>query len=333
MKTVANVIEDSVSEWGQRITTFEITYPRIILAEINTHKICVSNSSSSRAIPVAKLLELVRNQPFIPSQFGKNQPGMVSGEWETKEDMIYANNAAERIWREAKDSACRHAEDLMKIGVHKELVNRIIEPYSYTSTILTATEWDNFFTLRTASDAQPQFQELAKLMQAAYIKSKPVKRNDHIPYRADIPDNASWKDAFNYSAARCGRVSYLNHGKDMTLAEGLEFADNRLLKPRHMSPFQHQAFATEESKDKWSAQFRGWNMWRKVLEGDVVPYKPPTMEKREDGALVFSYPEKELHSNSFVPQHKIEFNLETEKWEAKKVDVRYKGTGIVGDPQ
>ena len=43
--------------------TFELTYPRYIHSEFMTHRVFSRNASSSRAIPVKRMIEQVRNNP------------------------------------------------------------------------------------------------------------------------------------------------------------------------------------------------------------------------------------------------------------------------------
>src|SRR3954452_24195130 len=90
----AKVLADSVSPAGQRLTTLEATFPRFVLAEFNTHRVFSRNSASSRAIPVAKQLRRVLDDPYVPIEFGSNKPGMQAGP-----ALAGANrDAAEREW-------------------------------------------------------------------------------------------------------------------------------------------------------------------------------------------------------------------------------------------
>src|SRR3954452_23556453 len=146
----AKILKDSISAAGARLTTFEVTIPRIVLAEFNTHRVFSRNSASSRAIPVAKSIEMVEDDPFVPEVFAANQKGMQG------DDPLDARNEAEaaRVWHDALFDAIFHAKKLEELGLHKALANRILEPFKWHTIIVTATEWDNFFALRTDSNAQ-----------------------------------------------------------------------------------------------------------------------------------------------------------------------------------
>lgn len=233
MTTTAEVLLDSVNPSGDRLTTFKLHYPRFILAEFNTHRALSRNTASSRAVPVKKMIKRIQEDPFIPSVWYANQSGMIAERQLFSDDQ----DAAMWCWEDALDVACRKAEYLDSLGVHKSYVNRLLEPFMYVDQIVSATEWENFFTLRRASNAQPEFQELANLMYEARGASTPQQLEWgqwHIPWGPDKTD----------SVARIARVSYLNHEKEDEIA-----ANNRLyLKLRndkHWSPFEHVAYANE----------------------------------------------------------------------------------------
>ncbi|MBV8154461.1 MAG: FAD-dependent thymidylate synthase, partial [Candidatus Eremiobacteraeota bacterium] len=135
---------DSVSPAGVRLTTLEVTFPRFVLSEFNTHRVLSRNSSSSRAIPTPKLLERVMTDPVLPLEWGRNQKGMSASDVLTPEE----EEEAKRIWLSARDAAIEHARKLMELKVHKQELNRVLEPFLWHTVIVTATEWDNFFTLR-----------------------------------------------------------------------------------------------------------------------------------------------------------------------------------------
>lgn len=241
------VIADSVSD-AARVTSFQVTYPRFILAEVNTHRIIAKSTESSRAVPVRKRISAVLSDPFVPLAFGKNQSGMQARE--TLEGLKHT--VSRWAWLGAAFTAAGWASILDRLGVHKQLANRIVEPYVWVTTVLTATEWDNFWALRTHPDAQPEFQTLACMMREAYDASKPHPKQLgewHLPYiqRSEmLGPSASvieWQDLARASAARCGRVSYRPHdGSDVDLAKdmarALGFNDGG-----HMGPFDHPARA------------------------------------------------------------------------------------------
>ena len=259
------VIADSVMG-GTRITSVQVKYPRFILPQLNTHRVFSRNTASSRAVPTAKLIEMVRNEPVVPVHWGQNQAGMVA---ENKLSMGRAA-AAEAVWKEAAYTAANTAQLLADIGAHKQVVNRILEPFMWAETIITATEWDNFFKLRIADDAQPEIQALAEAIKKAMDESVPVERAFHLPYlRDDELDETRWTYAqrAKISAARCARVSYLNHNKQMpSVDEDFALAD-RLIEAGHMSPFDHQAmFDGGEKYRNENRNFTNWKPYRAILE-------------------------------------------------------------------
>lgn len=287
----ATILEDSISPAGVRLTTFEYQAPRSILAEINTHRVFTRNARSSRAVPTRKLIEEVRTNPFIPISWGKNQPGM-----QAHVEM----NPAERqeainLWLSARDYAVAYAEDMANIGAHKQIINRLLEPWMWVYGVLSSTKWDNFFSLRCHSDAEPHFQILANGMRQAMENNNPkrlVIGEWHLPYVTD-QERASFEpdDLVMISAARCARVSYRPHGDGATEPDGetdLKMAREKLITrhPIHASPFEHQATPDEldnspypeltflAQEQRWKrpelhGNFHGWVQSRKVLETNL----------------------------------------------------------------
>jgi len=271
---MAMVVEDSISESGARLTTLQLRYQRFVHAEFMTHRVFSRNASSSRAIPVSKMIEQVRSDLAMPRHWGKNQTGMQSREELQGQDR---ENAIER-WRIAAAGAARHAELMANIGVHKQVVNRILEPFVFISVIVTATEWSNFFELRDHEDAQPEIRTLTEEMRKAIDESAPVERPRrrletcawHLPYITQAERDA-WPDdpitLARASAARCARVSYLTHDgarpqmeQDLALYERLVGA-----RPLHASPVEHQAYPMP-LPTQWDRNFLGWRQHRSLVE-------------------------------------------------------------------
>ena len=146
-KIEAKVICDSITEQGHRATTFVLTFPRFILAELNTHRLFSKNSASSRAIPFKKMVEMVNEDPFIPIAWQKDHKGMQGTEYFTSEsgDNIHAISEG---WLDARDAAIQIATGLHNLGVTKQLVNRLLEPFMWHTVVLTSTEFENFFEQR-----------------------------------------------------------------------------------------------------------------------------------------------------------------------------------------
>lgn len=246
----ATVIQDSHAN-DKRIVSFELEYPRFIHSELMTHRVFSRNAASSRAIPIATMNENIRQNPAMPVSWGMNNPGMQS----KSEANIDTATAAEGIWHMAKDSATAFSTALSNIGIHKQISNRITEPFSVMKTIVTSTEWDNWFELRNHPDAQPEIRALAVAMLEAMDKSKPIylREDDwHLPYINRIFDSLGnlkyfidneellVGDAKMLSVSCCAQVSYRKN--DMSMEKALSIYSKLVdMRPFHASPFEHQA--------------------------------------------------------------------------------------------
>jgi thymidylate synthase ThyX len=271
----AKVIADSISLAGSRLTTLELRYPRFIHAEFMTHRVFSRNASSSRAIPVSRLIQDVLDDPAIPIHWGKNQPGMQARE-EHDALVVFRNDAVspERAWLRARDVTIGAAEQFTKAGYHKQIVNRLLEPFAHINVVVTATEWANFFELRDHEDAQPEIAVLARQMKASMDASTPQQLSPgqwHLPY---VPDHErhelfdryrSNQGGCQVSAARCARVSYRTHdGAEPNRVKDQElYAKLAAGVPKHLSPTEHQA--TPDTL-KFHANFYGWRQFRKGIE-------------------------------------------------------------------
>jgi len=267
----AKIIKDSINVAGKRITTMQIVFQRFILPEFNTHRVFSRNFSSSRAIPTKVLMEQVQKNPAMPVYWGKNQPGMQAKEELVGEEYIHAIWE----WRMAAQLAASIASKLSYYKVHKQIVNRVLEPFLWSTGIVTSTEWDNFFLLRDHTDAQPEIHALASKMRETMNNSTPtllVAGDWHLPY-------ISKKELLNYSnklllkisAARCCRVSYLKHdGSSPSIEEDLALF-NRLAGsvPIHASPLEHQATPNTSEDISLEGNFKGWIQYRKVWERKI----------------------------------------------------------------
>ncbi len=223
MAYACRILADSISVHGHRLTSFEVTFPRIVLAEVNTHCMLGRNSASSRAIPVAKRIVAVTEDPFIPEAFGRNQKGMQPGETLEGDDDI----GARATWIHATHEMIRSADKLAKIGVHKQYANRLLEPFSWHTAVISATDLDNFFHLRVNPLAQGEFQRAAEMMMKARDESEPNETDEgswHLPYvepeeELDLVEQGV--DVAAVSVARCARVSYLTQNGKRDVAEDL----------------------------------------------------------------------------------------------------------------
>lgn len=283
----ATVIEDSISTYGVRLTTFQLRYPRFIHAEFMTHRVFSRNARSSRAVPVKRLME---EAPYIP-HFMKNQAGMQSFEELDKS----AQEAAVFRWLNLVAHCKDTAESLGTLDVHKQWANRMLEWFGYIDVVVTSTYWKNFFNLRDHPMAMPEIQQLAIVMRDSMAASTPrlvIPKQDlpplqqhadewHLPYvdRLERIEH-SLEKCLLISAARCARVSYkpfdadtASHDKDIQLAERLLVAE-----PLHASPAEHQGFPDFIGGLKfnpfWCYQenwgnFYGWAQYRKFLPNEA----------------------------------------------------------------
>lgn len=262
----ARVLLDSVSPAGIRLTTMEVRYPRFIHSEVLTHRVFSKNSGSSRALPIRKMIDSVRQDPAMPVWWGRNQAGM-----QAREELGEAARAeAEAEWRGALEDALAHAEKLAssEINLHKQLVNRILEPFAWITVIITATEWSNFFTQRTHEDAQPELKYVADLMLRAYRGSEPealAMGEWHTPLiQPDEEASLPVEERLKISVARSARVSYLSHAGTRDVSKDIELYEKLVGGGAngHWSPFEHVATPLA-SASEWSGNFRGWEQYRK----------------------------------------------------------------------
>lgn len=297
----ARIIADSVSLDGNRMTTMEIEYPRFILAELNTHRMLSKNSASSRAIPVAKMHEHIKQNTAAPVSWGINQPGMKAKEELKESDLSWAKY----LWNAARDLAINSSQELAKLNVHKQITNRITEPWMLMKTVISGTEWANFFWLRNHPDAQPEIAELAYKMHKAYTDSVPkllYAGEWHVPYVISYRNSHSnvlhYVDSTNryiteqeariISASCCAQVSYRKN--DDSYEKALKIYQQLIeSEPAHASPVEHQATPMEvesmsrfdpetwqlgvthvsANSDLWSGNLRSWIQFRKLIPNEA----------------------------------------------------------------
>lgn len=283
----AKIVADSKSPNGVRIITMELVYPRFIHAEFMTHRQFSRNASSSRAIPVERQIRAIEEDPAVPLYWGKNQKGMQAGEeWDARIVYIHSDTGVidnnmhrEEAWLMAKQNAVDMAKAFAAAGYHKQIVNRLLEPFSHIRVLVTATEWANFFSLRLHADAEPHIQHLARQMASAITTSESVTLSFgswHLPYVDPFENEGlTIAERVKISVARCARVSYLTHeSKAPRIDEDLALYDRLIMaKPMHASPAEHQAFPDRQDMQLrvWSnshmhGNFIGWCQNRKVLE-------------------------------------------------------------------
>jgi thymidylate synthase ThyX len=269
---------------GSRLTTFELVYPRFILAEVNTHRQFSRNSASSRAIPVEAMIAAVEADPAGPVFWGKNQAGMSAAE-ELQGDHL---QCAKDAWRSTVPYVVGTVKHMAALGLHKQIANRVLEPWVWVKTVLSATEWANFYALRTAAGAQPEFQALAEAMLAAHNASTPYGYDIapeamawHLPYiTAEERLTLSIKDQKKVSVARCARVSYTRHGQVKDLEDDRRLHD-RLAASGHWSPFEHVA---TPFRGKW-ANFKNFMQYRYEMSGENIQVFPRLLDPFRDRSV------------------------------------------------
>jgi hypothetical protein len=243
-----------------------------------THRTFSRNAASSRAIPVEKMLSGIEMNPAMPTYWGRNQKGMSAAEELTDRE----REEAEAVWLEARDYAVKQARHLASLGVHKQIANRLVEPFCFITTIITATEWTNFFWLRCHRAAQPEMRELARCICEAYHTSEPNWVGDghwHRPYVTEednrlLSDCPEWSQQLNLiCAGRCARVSYLTHDGKRDNSEDIRLAKQLAQEP-HASPFEHVATPAADP-NSWSGNFKGWTQFRKLYLGNAENHTEP----------------------------------------------------------
>jgi thymidylate synthase ThyX len=294
------IVADSISESGDRITTFSLEYPRFIHSEVMTHRLFGRNAASSRAIPINKMMDQVLMAPAMPVEWGLNQAGMQAKE-------VHAlPSTCEMAWQDCAERAVKSARQLQELGLHKQLVNRVLEPFQMMKTIVTATEFDNFFWLRCHEDAQPEIRVLADKMYGLYEESNPrvlAPGEWHVPY-VEYMQEEGWyiaqgqrvtlEEAKKVSSSCCAQVSYRK--LDDSLDKALMIY-GRLVNttPVHASPFEHIATPMEtpnlrnssygydlDAHDAevgvthfdsngsfWSGNLKGWVQYRQLIDNNA----------------------------------------------------------------
>ena len=289
------MIKDSLSVYkgsdkqmypGIRITTMLLRYPRFVHAELMTHRVFSRNASSSRAIPVMTMLKQIIFDPAMPEYWGANEKGM-----QAKRELTgWRLRAAKTLWRLARYPAVAAAFIAYKIGLHKQIANRICEPWAHITVLVTSTEYRNFFNLRLHKDAQPEIRILAEKMADKMAKSDPtwlMPGEWHLPFvtHGDVNNpTLTPSNLIALSVARCARTSYLTHDKQSPSREQDLALYDRLVgsTPLHASPAEHQASPDNLLIDVasthdwrynqacWAAthlhgNFNGWIQFRKTL--------------------------------------------------------------------
>lgn len=294
----AQVLAHSVNPRGNELLTFKLRMPKFILAEFNTHRMLSRNASSSRAIPTSKYLDEARSREnnVTPALWPKNQKGMQADEY------LEGDTAklAAQVWHHAAADAAYHADRLLKIGIHKQIANRIVEPFVHANVVASGTEWLNFFGLRLDRAAQPEMRALAEGMWRAWNESEPKLLHPgewHLPFVEDVDwsqypqDLYEGGDGFSYdeaveevrkvSVARCARVSYESFEAPGTMSWHSKDAElhDFLVANGHWSPFEHVATPDTITDGTWDhpeehGNFVGFRQYRKTFTGESMRELP-----------------------------------------------------------
>lgn len=284
----AKTIADSVNPYGSRLTTQIWTYPRYIHAQIMTHRAFSRNSASSRAVPTQSLLDRIGDNPVMPAYWGKLKSGMQAVEELSGENL----EQAMALWIEAKETALDIAKRMLKKKLHKQNLNRILEPFLHNTLIVTATEIENFFHLRDHGDTQHETQNIARAARDARNASTPRQLQWgewHLPFIMEDEQDLPIDVKIKVSSARSARVSYFNHEGHRSLDDDLKLY-SRLVdredwgkNPIHASATEHPARARDPEEIKnvtWLEAFETgqmsnfhptWVQHRKTLAGENMP--------------------------------------------------------------
>jgi hypothetical protein len=250
------------------LTSLEITLPKFLLAELNTHKVISKSAASSRAIPVANIIKQVREDPFVVQHWGLNQAGMQStkpNDAEVTIDFGFMDNiclAADEgstfylsnvdAWKFAGNVMADIAEGFNNAEYHKQIVNRLLEPWMWAKGVITSSQWNNFFKLRVSEHAEPHFKDLAVCIKNCIDEADKIQRSRyslspldterkhwHLPYVSlEERSQHAYMDLVLRSGVRCARVSYKNQG---VVREDEPVRAASLRDDGHWGPFEHQA--------------------------------------------------------------------------------------------
>ena len=262
----AKVVADSIGPSGVRLLSVLCSYPLMVHAEHLRHRCFSFSVASNRAIPTWLILRQVIDDPVVPVWFGKNQGGMSARE----ELAGWRLNLARWTWLAARWPAIAIVWLMLRIGLHKQLANRLLSPWQWVTVFVTGTEWENFFALRCHPDAQPEMRKAAEMMRDAIAKSKPrtLRAGEwHLPFCDNdfIPDPRDWATLCMFSAARCARVSLVRQDERKSAKDEIVMAE-KLMKSGHYSPFEHQAQALPDVRR--CANLRGWLSFRSTIPNE-----------------------------------------------------------------
>lgn len=258
----AKILCDYVNQHGDRWTAYQLTYPLCIHAELLTHRLFSRLSASSRAVPTKKKIEKVKTRPFIPSFIGLNKRGMQATEEADKE----TQENFKHQWLLGAAAICHIARSIDVMGIHKQIVNRLLYPWEYTTTLVAATNFGNFFKLRCHHDAEPHFQALAYHMLEAYVGSEPkfIEGTEWVgPFMDKMPPGCTEEERKKIAVARCARISYENFNGEINKEDDIRLHDS-LWNNGHMSPFEF-VVRPAPMPGMVVGNLHGWLQYRKTI--------------------------------------------------------------------
>ena len=291
------VIRDSVAAGsGLRLTTIHVRVPRIIWPEIMTHRTFGRNARSSRAVPAKTMLAEIRNDPFVPWRWTRNQKGMQGERGHDAPvllpfDSLAGSVSPEQAWLVARDNAVEMAQAFADAEYHKQVFNRLVEPFMWIDGLITSCQWNNFLWLRDHGDAEPHFIDMAGLVRDALAVSAPSRLADgewHLPYvtpadhqhaQTVFPDNRELAEELlrKVSAARCARISYAPFDGNASYEAEVGRYDLLVKSERvHASPLEHQAKGDKKTLDgRWArpelhGNLPGFIQARKLVPNNFV---------------------------------------------------------------
>jgi hypothetical protein len=270
----AKVVADSIGPSGVRLLSVLCSYPLMVHAEDLRHRCFSFSVASNRAIPTRLIIRQVIDDPVIPIWFGKNQGGMSAREELTG----WRLRVARWAWLAARWPAIAIVWLMLRIGLHKQIANRILSPWQWVTVLKTGTDWDNFFALRCHPDAQPEMRRIAEMIRDAIAESKPREIGEggwHLPfvsvnellreYEHGEDDDVSERTLCLFSSARCARVSLARQNERKSSKDEIAMAE-KLMKSGHFSPFEHQAQALPDQRR--CANLRGWLSFRSTIPNE-----------------------------------------------------------------
>lgn len=267
----ATVLKHSVSPQGINLITLEISYPRIVLAELNTHRMLCKNSSSSRAIPFQKMMDQLFGRPV---RFGQANPGMQDKgeEYDSPLSIDGYFLTPEGGWDMARENAVEMSEVFYKAGYHKQVYNRLTEPFQMMKTVVTWTEGANFFWLRYHDAADPSLAELARVMHEATSQSTPQLLRPgewHLPY---VETCYSREDGIHYAIEVEGAFDFIDQDtnqkfKKLTLEEAIRVSSARSA----AVSFRNVDYGVEKSQEVYDKLVSDERIHGSAMEHQATP--------------------------------------------------------------